>query len=312
MPGNNEIDSQESDLFEPLNDNNFVKDPFDNVDGGNITNLTFTTDDSAKKDVVAQENQDKEEMTEEEDNVVLLMSPGKIIHKTTKFAEIPPEPSEGQQELIHGILCEWVNTQGTELLPPLLASLAACVGVSMEPEEPNPSTPGWTSRRGKQEKPISPAKVATPSKAFEGQRFVLSGMWPGLVGSQGLTLGKDMVKAIIEQHSRKVSASFLHLTNFLVIGEAPGPKKVLGAHEKGIQIVEVDQVNSIIFNNNMTVKDLSCPYPETALTILEENGIQVKRPPPPSDPLEQCTVGTSTDLVVHSQEDGSGAGHRDE
>ena len=111
---------------------------------------------------------------------------------------------------------------------------------------------------------------------------------------------------------RKSHCKFLHLANFLVIGKAPGPKKVLTAHEKSIQIVELDQVNSVIFNENMTVKDLSDPYPETALTIFTENGIQVKRPPPPSDPSDQCTVGTSTDIVVNGQEDSSGVGHRDE
>ncbi len=109
----------------------------------------------------------------------------------------------------------------------------------------------------------------------------------------------------------KVTTSFSCLTNFLVVGEAPGPKKVLDTHEKGIKIVELNQVNSIIFNDSMSVKDLSGPYPETALTIFAENGIQVKRPPPPSDPLEQCIAGTSTDIVVYSQEDGSGVGHRD-
>ncbi len=120
------------------------------------------------------------------------------------------------------------------------------------------------------------------------------------------------MKAIIERHSRKVTASFSCLTNFLVIGEAPGLKKILDAHEKGIQTFELDQVNSIIFSNDMTIKDLSDPYPETALTIFTENGIQVKRPPPPSDPSDQCTVGTSTDIVVNGQEDSSGVGHRDE
>ena len=49
-------------------------------------------------------------MAEEEDNIVVISSPGKIIRKATEFAEIPPEPSEGQQELIHGMLREWVDT----------------------------------------------------------------------------------------------------------------------------------------------------------------------------------------------------------
>jgi hypothetical protein len=72
----------------------------------------------------------------------------------------------------------------------------------------NPSTPGRTNHRGKQEKPIPPAKAATPSKAFEGQQFILSGTWPGLGGGQGRALGKDAVKAIIEWHGGKVTASF--------------------------------------------------------------------------------------------------------
>ncbi len=120
------------------------------------------------------------------------------------------------------------------------------------------------------------------------------------------------MKAIIERHGRKVTTSFSRPTNFLVVSKAPDQKKVLNAHEKGILIVELDQVNSVIFNNDMTIKDLSGPYPETALTILTENGIQVKRPPPPSDLLEQCIAGTSTDIVVYGQEDGSRVSHSDE
>jgi hypothetical protein len=198
MPGNNEIDSQESDLFEPLEYNNFIKDPSDNTDSAIITNLTFITDKFAKKDVVAQDNEDNEEMAEKDDDIVVLSSPGNIIRKATKFAEIPPEPLEGQQELIHGMLHEWADTRGTEPLPPLLASLAARVGV--RPEETNPSIPGGINHRGKREKSISPAKAATPSKAFEGRRFVLSGTWLGLGGGQGLALGKDAVKTIIKRH----------------------------------------------------------------------------------------------------------------
>ena len=104
MLGNNEIDSQESNLFEPLNSNNFVKDPFGNADGDIITNLTFITN------AVAQDNENNEEMAEKEDNIVGLLSPGKIIRNATVFADIPPEPSEGRQELIHGMLRKWANT----------------------------------------------------------------------------------------------------------------------------------------------------------------------------------------------------------
>ncbi len=80
----------------------------------------------------------------------------------------------------------------------------------------------------------------TPRKVFNGQRFVLLGTWPGLEGSQGITLGKEMVKAVIERHGGQVTTDFSRLTNFLVIGEKSGQKKVLNAHERGIQIICLD------------------------------------------------------------------------
>jgi hypothetical protein len=47
------------------------------------------------------------------------------------------------------------------------------------------------------------------------------GTWPGL-GGEGLTAGKDAVKAIIEKHGGKVTSGSSKITNFLVIGTAPG------------------------------------------------------------------------------------------
>ncbi len=98
------------------------------------------------------------------------------------------------------------------------------------------------------------------------------GTWPRL-GGEGLTAGKDAVKAIIEKHGGKVTSSFSKITNFLVIGTAPGPKKVLDANERGIQIVELDQINSVIINKDMAVPDLAGPYPDVALAILSKNNI---------------------------------------
>ncbi len=98
------------------------------------------------------------------------------------------------------------------------------------------------------------------------------GTWPGL-GGEGLTAGKIAVKAIIVKHGGKVISSFSKITNFLVIGTAPGPKKVLNANKRGIQIVELDQINSVIINKNMAVPDLAGPYPDVPLAILSKNNI---------------------------------------
>ncbi len=138
---------------------------------------------------------------------------------------------------------------------------------------------------------------------------MLTGTWPGL-GGEGLTTGKDAVKAIIEKHGGKVTSGFSKITNFLVIRTTPGPKKVLDAHKQGIEIVELDQIRSIIVNNDMEVSDLTGPYPDAALAILSKNNIQVKRPPPPPDSSEHCAAGTSTDtIVVQSHSAGSRVGH---
>jgi hypothetical protein len=83
---------------------------------------------------------------------------------------------------------------------------------------------------------------------FHGQRFVLTVEWPGLEGGQGLTLGKESVKAL---------SGFLRLTNILVIGDKPGHKKVLNTHERSLPTVKLDQLTSIIIINNKTSQDLS-------------------------------------------------------
>ncbi len=138
---------------------------------------------------------------------------------------------------------------------------------------------------------------------------MLTGTWPGL-GGEDLTAGKEVVKAGIEKHGGKVTSGFSNITNFLVISTSPGPKKILDAHNKGIQIVTLDQVNSIIVNDDMAVEDLAGLYPDAAMAILAELGIQVQRLLPPPDFQEQSAVSTSTDSVVQGQVAGPGVDHR--
>jgi hypothetical protein len=101
------------------------------------------------------------------------------------------------------------------------------------------------------------------------------------------------------------------LTNALVIGDNPSQKKVINAHERGLPIVKLKQLTSIAINNNKTISDLhSVPYPDTVFTILTQNYIQVKRPPPISDPTEQHrATGDSTDGYVPGKDDSKGVGH---
>lgn len=100
--------------------------------------------------------------------------------------------------------------------------------------------------------------------------------------------GKDAVRATIEKHCGRVTSRFSKIMNFLVIGTSPGHKKILDTHDKGIQIVTLDQVNSVITNDDMAVVDLTGPYSDAAIAILIVNGIQVQHLLPLQDPQESA------------------------
>ena len=96
-----------------------------------------------------------------------------------------------------------------------------------------------------------------------------------------------------------------------MIGDNPGQKKILEAHKQGLSIVDLDQITSIITNDVKTAQDLLlAPYPEAVMAILTQHNIQMKRPPPTSDPSEHCrAAGSSTDTDIQGQDDGAGVGH---
>jgi hypothetical protein len=237
-----------------------------------------------------------------------ISSPEKINRMTTNFDEITNVPSEGQRDIIYGMLREWAGTCGDEDLPPPLQALADRIGVATVVQEPNPLTPA-RERRMLRNRSSSPFKTGPPRNKLEDKRFVLSGTWPGL-GGTGLTAGKEAAKELVEKHGGRVTSGFSKITNFLVIGDSPGQKRILDAHNKGIQIVTLDQVESVIINDDMAVADLAGPYPDAAIAILVENGIQVQRLPPPQD-LEEGAEDTPTAKDAIGPNVGSGVSHRD-
>ena len=97
MSGNEDIDSQESDLFD-MDDDSSIEDPFNTVaDGGIITNLQYVSglalggEDTSKKDV--DDSQEKEVSKEVDvngsNNNVVVISLGKVIRKATTSSGIP-------------------------------------------------------------------------------------------------------------------------------------------------------------------------------------------------------------------------------
>jgi hypothetical protein len=141
MSGNKAINSQESDLFDADEDSS-IDEPFDTImDGGIITNLQYVSrstlageepwekhiDDSKEKDVV-----NNAEAIDSNDNVV-VRSPAKVTCKATTSLGIPHVASQGQRDLVKGLIRDWVEKRGSEELPLNLVALAERIGIEVTP-----------------------------------------------------------------------------------------------------------------------------------------------------------------------------------
>ncbi len=88
-----------------------------------------------------------------------------------------------------------------------------------------------------------------------GLWFVLTWVWPNQGSGHGLTLGKERVKSCIEKFGGTVMMSFSCLTDALVAGKAPGPKKIIKAHNRSKKIITLEQLNDIILGD-LLLEDL--------------------------------------------------------
>jgi BRCT domain type II-containing protein len=107
-------------------------------------------------------------------------------------------------------------------------------------------------RRGRCDK----NQLSTPTAAegaqggiLAGLRFILAGVWPFQRSGHDLALGKERVKSRIEKFGGTVTMSISRLTDTLVIGNAPGPKKVIEAHNRSMKIITLAQVNNLILGD---------------------------------------------------------------
>jgi hypothetical protein len=93
-----------------------------------------------------------------------------------------------------------------------------------------------------------------------------------------------------------------------VVGDNPGWKKVLDAHEKKIKIINIGQLTSLIVGE-LSIKDLTMSdYPEVVITVLEAKNIQVQRHPQLSHPDMQVAEGTVKDISQGPSDDAVTAG----
>jgi len=91
-----------------------------------------------------------------------------------------------------------------------------------------------------------PGKNGAIAGVFDGQRFVLTGLFPELGGGGGLNYGKDKMKTLIENFGGRVTGSVSGKTNFVVVGKDPGASKVSKATTKSIPLVDLLALNRVM------------------------------------------------------------------
>jgi hypothetical protein len=145
VPPDDEVDSQETDLFELDEDDYFVE-HLHNDEGGIIDNMEAVVGETPHKmaEKAAEKDVDMDDVDAEGDQGgadCTISSPEKINRMTTNFDEITNVPSEGQRDIIYGMSREWAGTRGDKDLPPPLQALADQIGVATVVQEPNTLTP---------------------------------------------------------------------------------------------------------------------------------------------------------------------------
>lgn len=85
-----------------------------------------------------------------------------------------------------------------------------------------------------------PGANGAKKDSLKGQRFVLTGVFPTLGGGDGLTLGKDKLKKLITSFGGAVTGSMSGKTNYVIVGEDPGAKKLEEAKKRGVATMSLD------------------------------------------------------------------------
>jgi hypothetical protein len=178
VPPDDEVDSQESDLFELDEDDGFVEDPFHDEEREVIANMEEVAHDASKMDEEAAGKDVDMDNTDDDGDPgranPTISSPEKITRITTDLTNIPSVPSEEQRDIIHSMLREWVDTHGCEALPPSLQWLADRIGVVTSDRATDIHTPAQ-ERCGQRDRVSSPTKTALPGNKLSDKQFVPTG-----------------------------------------------------------------------------------------------------------------------------------------
>jgi hypothetical protein len=210
---------------------------------------------------------------------------------STKTGIVPKVPAARYEEDIKGMIQDWYEKHGNAELPTDLKTLATKLGIPIyTPADTDHTSPG---RRGKHEK----TSISTPTAldgaiqgSLEGWQFVLSGTWPNLGGGMGLKAGKHWQKARIEQFGGRVTSSISGVTDFLVVGDSPGPKKLEEVTYKGIKVIDTKTLNCMIHGGLACAKVASLKAPPKG-ALVHPMGHQVQHQSQTPTLTKQATSG---------------------
>jgi hypothetical protein len=87
-----------------------------------------------------------------------------------------------------------------------------------------------------------PGRDLACAGSLAGQTFVMTGTFPELGGGEGLDLGKQMAKKLMESFGALVNSTVSGKTSFVLAGKAPGATKLKAAAKKGVKIVSLEQL----------------------------------------------------------------------
>ena len=83
--------------------------------------------------------------------------------------------------------------------------------------------------------------LAVPD-SLAGETVVMSGIFPELGGGEGLSLGKEKARKMIEGFGGRVTSSISGKTTLLLVGKQPGASKVSAAERKGVRMIGLEHL----------------------------------------------------------------------
>lgn len=97
---------------------------------------------------------------------------------------------------------------------------------------------------------LTPGVDGAIEHRLKEKRFVVTGVFPELGGGFGLNLGRDRLKAMIESFDGKVTSSISGKTDYVIVGDEPGEKRLEEARSKRKPILNRSTLHKILIGES--------------------------------------------------------------